>query len=151
MKCTMGDREKQLENFFNHYCDVFNKAIKDDAPDIEQTAELFSTCFIGASPSGVDCGQNNETFREAMQKGYAFYKNIGITSMEIVSKKITLLDDFHAMVKISWKSSFRKTDGQKSSIEFENIYFTQTRDDRHKVFAYITGDEQAALKDAGLI
>jgi hypothetical protein len=86
-----------------------------------------------------------------MQKGYAFYKNIGITSMDIVSKKITLLDDFHIMVKVRWKSNFLKRDGLKSSIEFENIYFNQTRDTQPKVFAYITGDEQAALKEAGLI
>jgi hypothetical protein len=80
-----------------------------------------------------------------------FYKNIGITSMDIVSKKITLLDDFHTMVKVRWKSNFLKRDGLKSSIEFENIYFTQTMDTQHKVFAYITGDEHAALKEAGLI
>jgi hypothetical protein len=147
----MDERDQQIEVFFNHYCEEFNKAINEESPDIELTAELFSTCFIGASPSGVDCGQNNEIFRDAMREGYAFYKSIGITSMDIVSKNITLLDDFHAMVKVGWKSTFLKSDGLKSSITFENIYFTQTRGARPKVFAYITGDEQAALKEAGLI
>jgi hypothetical protein len=147
----MDNKEQQVDAFFNHYSDVFNKAIKGDIPDIERTAELFSTCFIAANPSGVNCGQNNEKFRDAMQKGYAIYKNIGITSMDIVSKKITPLDDFHTMVKVRWKSSFLKRDGLKSSIEFENIYLAQTRDTQPKVFAYITGDEQAALKEAGLI
>jgi hypothetical protein len=36
-------------------------------------------------------------------------------------------------------------------IEFENFYFTQTKENEHKIFAYITGDEQAALKESGLV
>jgi hypothetical protein len=99
----------------------------------------------------VNCGCNDEAFRDAMLKGYAFYKNIGITSMNIVSKKITVLDDFHSMARIHWQSNYIKKDGLKGNIEFENIYFIQTINDQHKVFAYITGDEQAALKNIGLI
>jgi len=148
---TINSKEQQMDDFFNHYGDVFNKAVRGDRPDIEQTAELFSPCFVAANPLGVNCGQNNEAFRDAMKKGYEFYKKIGITSMDIVSKKTTLLDDLHTMVKVRWKSSFLKRDGLRGSIEFENIYFIQTRDIQHKVFAYITGDEQAALKEAGLI
>lgn len=143
--------EQAIDSFFNNYSAVFNRALKTEMPDIDETAELFSSCFIAASPLGVNCGQNNETFREAMQNGYTFYKNIGITSMDIVSKNIAVLDNFHAMTKIRWKSNFKKKDGSISYIEFENIYFTHFGDARLKVFAYITGDEQTALKDAGLI
>jgi len=148
---TTGNKKQQADDFFDHYCDVFNKAMKEDMPDIERTAALFSACFIAADPSGVHCGQNDETFRDAMQKGYAFYKEIGITSMDIVSKKITILDDLHTMVKVFWRSNFLKKDGVRGIIEFENIYFTQAKDTQHRVFAYITGDEQAALKEAGLV
>ena len=147
----MVKMEQQMDDFFNHYRDVFNNAVRGDNPDIEQTAELFSACFIAANPSGVNCGQNNESFRDAMEKGYSFYKKIGITSMDIVSKQITVLNEFHTMVKVHWKSNFLKRDGLSGSIEFENIYFIQTRETQHKVFAYITGDEQAALKEAGLV
>jgi len=147
----MENKEQQIDNFFNHYSEVFNRAIKEDIPVIERTAELFSTCFIAANPSGVNCGQNDQTFRDAMQKGYAFYKNIGITLMEIVSKEITPLDKFHTMVKVRWKSSFTRKDNSKGAIEFENIYFIQIKENKPKVFAYITGDEQTALKENGLL
>lgn len=147
----MKNEEQKINDFFDHYCEVFNRAIEEENPDIEQTVALFSPCFIAANPMGVNCGQNNEAFRDAMQKGYSFYKNIGITSMDIVSRNITPLDEFHSMIKVRWKSNFVKEDGVKGSIEFENIYFTQTKGSQHKVFAYITGDEQAALKEAGLI
>jgi hypothetical protein len=147
----MGNREQQIADFFHHYCEVFNRALSGKGQDTEHIAELFSTCFIAANPSGVNCGQNNETFLDAMQKGYAFYRSIGMASMDIVSREITLLDDLHTMVRVRWRSTFLKGDGLKTTIEFENIYFTQTRDTQHKVFAYITGDEQAALKSAGLV
>lgn len=61
------------------------------------------------------------------------------------------MDNIHSMARILWRSNFIKRDGVKGSIEFENIYFIQTKDAQHKVFAYITGDEQAALKEAGLL
>jgi hypothetical protein len=52
----MNNREQQIDDFFTCYSEVFNKAITDDIPDIERTAELFSNCFVAANPSGVNCG-----------------------------------------------------------------------------------------------
>jgi len=146
----MDDR-KQIDDFFNRYRDIFNKAIQTDAPDMERTAELYAECFIGANPLGVQCGRNDDQLQDSMRKGYAFYRDIGITFMEIVSREITVLDDFHTMMKIRWKSHFTRKDSSKGSIEFENIYLTQTSENRHQVFAWITGNEQAVLNECGLI
>lgn len=145
------DRKQQMDSFFKQYADRFNKTLQGDISDVELTTDLYSDCLIAVNPLGVNCAKNDEQLRDAMVKGYAFYKDIGITSMEIVSKEITLLDDFHTMIKVCWRSNFVKKDGSKGSIEFENIYFTQTRENQHKVFAYITGDENAVLKKIGLI
>jgi hypothetical protein len=72
--------------------------------------------------------------------------------MDIVSLDTTILDGFHEMTKIRWKCGYaKKRNNSKSSIEFANFYFTQTKENEHKIFAYITGDEQAALKENGLI
>lgn len=147
----MINKKQQIDDFFNQYRDIFNNAIRVDAHDIEQTAGLYSDCFIGANPLGVQCGKNNKGLRDFLLKGYDFYKKIGTTSMDIVSKEITILDEFHAMTKVRWKSNFIKPDNSKVSIEFENIYFTQTKDNQHKVFAWITGNEQTVLKEYELI
>lgn len=147
----MENKEQQIDQFFNHYCDVFNRALNGDDTCIDLASSLFETCFIAVNPFGVRCGQNDSTFRDAMKEGYLFYRSIGIVSMAIVSKVITVLDDFHTMVKVRWRSDFIKKDGNSGSIGFDNIYFTKTRDEQHRVFAYITGDEQAALKEAGLV
>ena len=145
------ERQQQIDAFFNDYSDTFNRSLTGSMPDAAHTAALFSNCFVAASPLGVNCGQNDAAFRQVMKKGYAFYKSIGITSMDIIAKDITTLDDFHTMARIRWRSKFTRKDGQQGSLEFQNIYFVQTRNDEHKVFAYITGDEEAALKDMDLI
>jgi hypothetical protein len=147
----MDNRIQQLNDFFNLYADRFNNAINGDTPDIERTAKSFSDCFIAANPLGVTCDTNNEDFKAATSQAYAFYKSIGVTAMDIVLMDTTILDNFHEMTKIRWKCSYLKKDNSKGSIEFENFYFTQTKENEHKIFAYITGDEQAVLKEHGLI
>jgi hypothetical protein len=143
-------REQQAYVFFDRYRDDFNASLHLEDPDMGQFADKFADWFIGANPKGVNCGKNDETFREAMRQGYAFYRSIGITSMEIISREITLLDDFHTMVSIHWQSNYMKKDGAAGNIFFKNIYFMQAQQNQLRIFAYITGDEQAALKEAGL-
>lgn len=48
------------------------------------------------------------------------------------------------------KANFTKADNSKGSIEFDNIYFVQTKENQHKAFAWITGNEQSALKKVWL-
>lgn len=147
----MNNKTEHLKDFFNLYAERFNNALKDAKPDVEGTVKSFTSCFIAANPLGVICGNNNEDFKTAMSQGYSFYKNIGVTAMDIVFLEITILDNLHAMTKVRWKCSFTRKDNAKGNIEFENFYFTQTIENEPKIFAYITGDEQAALKENGLI
>lgn len=134
-----------------HYADRFNLALQGSKPDIEGTTNSFSEYFIEANPAGVTTGQNDQKFKEAIPQGYEFYIRIGITAMRITSTEITLLDEFHSMVKVSWRSEFLKKDQSSGSIDFVVIYLLQILDNTPKIFAYITGDEQAALKENGLV
>lgn len=147
----MDNRKQQIDNFFDQYAARFNRILKGEAPDIDETIKSFAECFIEASPAGINCGKNDNQFRAMIPQGYDFYKKIGITSMDILSKEIVLLDEYHTMAKIHWQSGFIKQDQSKGSIPFDVIYFLQTKESDHKIFAYITGDEQKALKKNGLI
>jgi hypothetical protein len=148
---AMDNRIEQLEIFFNQYAERFNNALNNENPNIYETANAFADCFIEASPLGVTCGRNDEQFRAVIPQGYAFYKSIGVTSMDIISKETTVLDYIHSMTKVHWKTTFVKQDKSKTSIEFDVIYFTRSKGDEHKIFTYITGDEQKALKENGLV
>lgn len=140
-----------IEAFFYRYAAMFNDALQGGQPDVEGTAACFADQFIEAGPQGVQCGKNDEQFRDMIPQGYAFYKGIGVHSMEITGMEITILDPQHSLAKVYWKSGFVRKDRFAGSIEFEVIYLVQTKDRQPKIFAYITGDEQAELKEKGLI
>lgn len=140
-----------LEQFFSQYAERFNRALRGEKPDTEGTIHSFAACFIEANPTGVMCGQNDNKFKEAIPQGYEFYRSIGITAMKITSTEITLLDELHSMVKVGWRSEFIRKDQSSGNIDFMVIYLLQMMDNAPRIFAYITGDEQAALKANGLV
>ena len=147
----MENRRKKIEEFFSLYEKNFNDSLSDYTNNINEImASSFADCFIESSPAGVNCGKNDEQFAYVIRQGIGFYRSIGSESMHITDKEITLLDDLHAMCKISWKYVYRK-DGKEGTIDFVVFYFVRTSDEVIKIFAYIAGDEQKALKEKGLI
>ena len=147
----MSKKKKSIEDFFADYESNFNNAMSDNPSDVDiQVQKSFADCFIESSPLGVNCGKNDGEFLKRIKQGFDFYKNIGSTGMNIVSKDITLLDDFHAMAKVYWHYSYLK-DGKPGAIDFHIIYLLTTVNNEIKIFSYIAGDEQKALKERGLI
>jgi hypothetical protein len=148
---TAETLKNKIETFFNHYEDRMNKALRGETPDIDDVTQSFADCFIEASPLGVICGKNDAEFKKQIPKGYEMYKSIGIGSMNILSTEIILLNQLHIMANVNWRSNYVKKDNSKGAIEFNVIYLLQEKDGKHKIFAYITEDEQKALKEHGLI
>ena len=146
----MVNQENVIDDFFNRYAARFNRALWNEQFDIDGVVEAFAEEFISAGPFGVQTGKNDQAFRDVIPKGWSYYKNLGIHSMNVLAKKIVFLDEFHAMARIQWQSLFATKDGREGEIEFEVIYILQLREEGIKIFAYITGDEQKAFKDAGL-
>jgi len=146
----MGNLNKKLEDFFKEYETRFNRALA-GAINVEETANSFADCFIGANPFGVLCGKNDNQFRTVITQGYEFYKNIGTKSMNIDSVNISFLDEYHSLAKVHWRSFYNKRDGREEQIDFDVIYFVQIIGEKPKIFGYITGDEQGVLREKGLI
>lgn len=146
-----NERIAGIEAFFDAYAQRFRDGIAGKAPDVEGTVGSFAESFIESSPLGVIAKTNDDKFKEVVPQGYAYYMSIGSSGMEIRSKLITLLDDLHSMAQISWKADYVKKDGKEVSIEFDVFYIMTEKDGTPKIFAYITGDEQKALDDNGLV
>jgi hypothetical protein len=153
----MDSLKQKIKAFFQDYEDRFARALEGDnkiegaVDDIEGTVNAFAENFIEANPAGVIVGKNDESFRKMIPKGNEFYRSIGTRSMKIRDIEITMLNDYHVLATVDWDSRYERTDGKSIAIEFQVIYLLQYRDDALKIFAYITGDEQKALKEAGLI
>jgi len=144
----MSKRKKQLDEFFITYESIFNKGISGENVH-EEITNSFAECFIESSATGVICGKNGDEFIEKIKQGFDFYKSIGARGMHIISKDISLVDDFHSMVKVHWRYDYDK-EGQHGAIDF-NTYYLLTTVNEPKIIAYMAGDEQKVLKEKGLI
>lgn len=148
MPCTVD----ALAAFFDAYAARVNRALVDPPDvDVEATAAAFAECFLGANPQGVRCGANDAAFREAIPQGFAFYRSIGTQRMEITALDVTALDAGHALATVDWSAHYRRRDGRELSIEFSVIYLVQLLGDAPLIFCYITGDEEAAYREHGLM
>jgi hypothetical protein len=143
---------RKINAFFEAYEKRFNDSLTTGKVDVKGTSDSFAKCFIEASPLGVNCGKNNFFFRWMIPRGHAFYRKIGTKSMKILSKELTPIDTFHTMVKVRWSSKYiRQSDGSPITIDFDVTYFLQHVKEDIKIFAYVTGDEQKALREMELI
>jgi hypothetical protein len=141
---------EQIGDFFDQYVLRFNRALAGE-PDIDAMTGAFAEHFIEASPAGVNAGSNTALFKEAVAGGLSFYRSMGIRSMEIQGKEITVLDDIHALAKVIWRSFYSREGVGEGTIEFNVFYLVQDRGGKMKIFAFITGDEQKTLQEFGLI
>lgn len=147
----MDTLEQRIDSFFDAYASNLNESLQGAEVNVDRVSQCFSECFIEASPLGVNAGKNNEQFKEAIPKGFEFYKRIGIYAMPILSKAITPLDPQHTMVKVQWQSLFKRKDDTEGQVSFDVFYLLQAHNECFKIFTYITGDEEAVLRREGLI
>lgn len=145
------NKQNEINRFFDAYAKRFNQALAGDPIDVDATVGAFADCFIEASPLGIVLGKNDDSFRKAIPKGYDFYKKIGTQTLKILSKDIQSLDEFHSLVRVHWNALYEPADGKRKEIAFDVIYLLQHIGTAFKIFTYITGDEQKALQDNGLI
>ncbi|MDR0786677.1 MAG: nuclear transport factor 2 family protein [Gemmatimonadota bacterium] len=136
--------------FFEDYVAAFNGALH-ELSDFEAVRAAFASCFVGAGPAGVVCGQNDSSFLEYLRNGYAFYRSIGTRRMILLRVEETLIDATHRMARVFYSSEYARHDGTMVTIDFDVTYMLRFADGTPRIFAFVTGDEQAALREHGLI
>lgn len=139
-----------LDSFFRAYADAFNRGLT-HTPDTAAIRAVYTDCFLGAGPQGVNCGKNDESFAATLQEGYAFYRSIGTKRMSVRGVAVTPIDDAHHLAKVFWSADYEKKDGEALSLDFDVSYLTQTRDGATKIFAFVAGDEMALYREKGLV
>ena len=144
----MSVHEPIVRLFFDDYAARMNAALADPKKtDIAGLRAAFADYMVGANPNGVFGGRNGLLFRFVLPRGIARYRRIGTLAMDVIGLRVTDLDDFHALAHVDWCARYR---GGKE-ISFTNVYILQMRDGAAKIFAWITGDEEAALKAHGIV
>lgn len=149
----MQDRRPAIEAFFEDYARRSDEALQvPPREDVDGVVGSFAPFFVGAGPKGVNGAANDATLRQMISQGFARYRQTGGRAMRITRLKITELDGFNAMVRVDWQFSYqRPVDGRRGDIAFQNIYFLNFATGEPTIFAYITPDEEQAMRDHGLI
>lgn len=142
--------EKAVQELFDRYERFFNRSLAGDM-DMKETAALYASEFIAASPAGVMTGKNDDEFHKAMLAGYEHYRAIGTKGMKVRGIRLSDIDKHHCVAHVAWTAFYMRKDGSEVAIDFEVHYFVQDTDGTPKVFGWVAGDEQALLKERGII
>ncbi|MGE0577022.1 MAG: nuclear transport factor 2 family protein [Geminicoccaceae bacterium] len=142
--------EPSVRKLFDRYESVFNQSLRGDV-DMDEVAALYASEFIAASPAGVRAGKNDDQFEQAMTQGYARYRAIGTKEMRIRNVHLSPIDDHHWVAHVAWTATYARKDQPDLAIDFDVHYFVQKLDGEPKVFGWVSGDEQALLREHGIV
>ena len=142
--------ETSVRKLFERYERVFNAALHGDV-DMDDVAALYAADFIAASPAGVMTGKNDEQLKQVMAQGYARYRAIGTKEMRMRGLRISPMDEHHCVAHVAWRATYVRNDKPDVTIDFDVHYLVQQLGAEPKVFGWVSGDEQAVLKEHGII
>ena len=142
--------KEKVQELFQQYQDFFRNAIMGEV-DIEQGASFYATAIIGAAPAGVTASQNDDQFKLFLRRGFEAYREMGTKDIHIRGIDITLIDELHCLARVSWTAVYDRGDNPNTSIDFDVHYLVQQLQETPKIFGWVSGDEQAVLKEHGII
>jgi hypothetical protein len=142
--------ESSVRKLFERYERSFNEALEGET-DMREVAALYASRFISTSPSGVMTGKNDDHLKAVMAQGYARYKAIGTKAMRIRELRLSPIDEQHCVAHVAWTATYARKEQPDVAIDFDVHYFVRTADGKSKVFGWVSGDEQALLKQHGII
>lgn len=141
--------EDAVKKLFERYERLFNQALGGDM-DAQALASLYASDFIAASPAGVRSGKNDAQLSEVMAQGYDRYRAIGTRGMRIRRVDISPIDENHCIAHVAWTASYARKDRPDVAIDFDVHYLVQKLRAEAKVFGWVSGDEEALLKEHGI-
>jgi hypothetical protein len=142
--------ENTVRKLFERYESFFNRSL-DGNSDTDEMASLYASHFIAASPAGVITGKNDDQLRQIMAQGYARYRAIGTKGMRLRHIRLSPIDEHHCVAHVSWTATYARKDQTDTAIDFDVHYLVQKLDGDAKVFGWVSGDEQALLRQHGIV
>lgn len=140
----------EIQQFFQDYVDAFNRSLAGPV-DTAAIRGAYAPCFVATGPTGVISADNDESFAEFLEKGYSFYRSIGTRRMILRGVELTEIDEHHQMARVSFSSEYGRPDGEAVTIDFDLTYMLQIIGEKPEIFAYVAGDEEAVLREHGLV
>jgi hypothetical protein len=117
--------EAGVKELFERYEKVFRGALR-GSTDVNEAALLYASEFIAATPAGV-------------------------MDMRMRGLRISPIDEQHCVAHVAWTATYAREPQPDVTIDFEVHYFVQELNSGPKVFGWVSGDEQAVLREHGII
>lgn len=142
---------KSTEEFMRRYGALMDEGVRSGVAKGEELAAMFAEYCVASSPAGVFGATVDGGFGRTVSDGVANYKRMGGTAFVMESVAVEPVNELHDLARVGWRFDYtRPADGQSGTIRFENIYFVSRTGTGPRIFAWVTPDEQAALKEHGL-
>ena len=142
--------EQTITAFFRQYQQHFQQGLQGTA-DMAAVAASYAPAFIAASPAGVSTGHNDVQLPQVMEQGFARYRQLGTRDMLLREVHVVPIDALHCLAHVGWTASYAR-DGQGDiRIDFEVHYLMQLLDGKPKIFGWVAEDEEALLREHGVV
>lgn len=142
--------ETDVRKLFERY-EIIARASLHGHVEMDDVAALYASEFIAATPAGVRTGKNDEQLKQVMAAGYAHYRAIGTKEMRIRGLRISPMDEHHCVAHVAWRATYVRENQSDVVVDFDVHYLVQQLGAEPKVFGWVSGDEQALLRQHGVI
>jgi len=136
--------------FFASYVDFYNAALA-SKPVIHDLRACYAEYVVGASGHHVMGGENGDDYEKVLEKGFGFYRAIGVVEMRLRGVEAREIIAGHDEARVFFTAQMRRKDGTKFPLDFEVVYFLQRRDSGPKIFAFLSEDEMELFRGLGLV
>lgn len=145
--------EAQIRDLIERHARLFRLGLGGDAGEdtMEAEAVLFTDTFIAASPAGVRIGRNGPELGQTVAQGFEYQRAIGTTDMRMRDLRITPIDAHHCIAHVAWTATYAREDLAETAVDFDVHYLVQKLDGPPRIFGWIAGDEEALLRERGII
>lgn len=136
--------------FFIAYVDFYNAALA-NKPVLHDLRACYAEYLVSASAQTVMGGENGDEYEKVLEKGFGFYRAIGVAAMRLRKVEVLEIIPGHDQARVFFTAQMRRRDGSGFPLDFEVVYLLQRRDSGPKIFAFLSEDEMELFRRLGLI
>jgi hypothetical protein len=138
------------QEFFQAYVGFYNAALE-EKPILDNLRHCYAEYLVSASGTQVMGGENSAEYGKVLERGFGFYRAIGVTRMLLCGVDVSAIIPDHDLAKVHFRAEMRRKDGVPLTLDFDVTYFLQRRDSGPKIFAFVSEDEMALFREHGLV
>lgn len=104
--------------------------------NLSAIVEHFAGTFLAAGPTGAQCVRAAD-FAAALPRRAELFASLGCEPAELIHIQPSPIDDRYAIVRTTWRFTFRRAERDREAIDSESIFLVDTGTQPYRILAYI--------------